>query len=119
MTKKIRLLDPKLCFDLWIETGSVYKVPVVLKNKYGLYNEKTGQLFSPQGVWNAAGHYVIEHMAEARKSVEEVWKANGMLLNDKEWYRIVLERSNYLSKSTFDKFIEKHSYLKPYLNDKK
>jgi hypothetical protein len=110
------VLDPKQCFDLWIETGSVYKARLVLKSKYGIVNPETGKLITAMGLWDAAWRYVLENMVEARKSVEQTWRANGQLLSDAEWYKIVTKRAVYLySPSKLEKFLARHEYLRPYL----
>ena len=111
-----RHLDPKLCFELWNQAGSVYKVPHILREKYGIFNPKTGKNYSQQGVFLAAGTYVTEHLVEAKEVVAQVWKANGQLLSDPEWYKMVLDKAKYLSKKQYKIFIESHPYLTPYLN---
>lgn len=117
MTKKYRRLDPKLCFETWMETGSVYKSARALHDKYGIYNKDTGKPFSHQGVWESANSYLLNNMIEARKYVESVWKANGELLTDQDWYRIVLEKANHLPRKKYEAFLEQHKYLTPYLKN--
>jgi len=113
MTKKI--LDPKVCFDLWIETGSVYKIPAILKERYGIYNDRTGNLVTPMGVWDAAWRYTLDNLVDSRQMVAQVWKANGEILLDKDWYPLVVQKAKYLySPKKYQRFIDSHSYLTPY-----
>ena len=111
-----RQLDPKLCWKLIGHDGiSCYKAPIVLKNEYGQYNVRTGKPFSHQGVWESANSYLLDNMVEARKDTEDVWKANGRLLSDADWYKIVIEKARYLSPKKYKAFMETHQYLTPYL----
>lgn len=112
---KVRQLDPKLCFELWMRTGSVYKTAIVLKNEYNKFNPATGKPYSHMGIWESANSYLLDNMVEARKAVEDVWKANGRLLSDADWYKIVIEKARYLSPKKYKAFMEKHQYLTPYL----
>lgn len=120
MKNKKTVLDPKLCFELWIETGSVYKARLVLKSKYGVVNPESGKLITAMGLWDAAWRHVLDNMVEARKSVESAWRANGEILSDVEWYNLVAKRAAYLySPSRLEKFLNRHEYLRPYVYAKK
>lgn len=109
-------LDPKLCFDLYVETGSIYKVVKILHNR-NIVNPKTGKAPTPMGVWQTAWRYILANMVEGRKGIESAWRANGELLTDKDWYKIVVEHARYAYRKTrkFDEFMEQHKYLTPYL----
>lgn len=113
--KRVRQLDPKLCFELWMRTGSVYKVAEVLMNEYQQYNVKTGRKYSHMGIWQASNAWMLDNLPEARKMVEEVYRANGVLLTDQLWYTLVMEKAVHLHAKRFKAFMEQHSYLKPYL----
>ena len=106
-----RILDPKLCYELFLRTGSVYKVPAVLKNEYGIYQEKTGQLITAQAVWLAVGNYVINNLNETREGFDKVWMANGQIPTDTDWYKFVLSKVKYLSRKKREKFLKEHSYM--------
>lgn len=115
MRRTKAFLDPKTCFDLWIETSSVYKVAKVLDNQ-GIVNPKSGRAPSHMAVWGSAWRYVLLNLADGRKQVEAVWKANGELLTDQMWYPMVISKAKYLyTPKKFKEFIDKHSYLTPYL----
>jgi hypothetical protein len=110
------ILDPKLCFDLWIETGSVYKVPYVLQERHGVFNKRTGKPVSQMGVWTGAWKYTLANLVESRKLVTDVWKANGELLSDSDWYTLVVNKAKYIyTEKKFKNFLETNSYLTPYL----
>lgn len=110
------ILDPKICFDMWIETGSVWKAPHRLKDEYGIFNKATGKLASPMGIWRAAWVYTLNNLPEARVKVAKVWEANGENLTDNDWYLLVIEKAKYIySRRRFKKFIEEHLYLTPYV----
>lgn len=116
MSRKKRTLDGKLCFDLWIETGSVAKVCNILLER-GIVNPISGKKVTPMGVWGSAWTYILENLVEARRGVESVWKANGELLTDKDWFTLVVGKARYIyGKKKFEKFMKQHSYLTPYLN---
>jgi hypothetical protein len=108
-------VDGKLCYELWARTGSVYKVPLVLANEYGIKNNKSGEPITSQGVWLAANRYIINNMAEARPIFEQTLRVNGIMPTDRLWYDFVIPKVKRLSKSAFEKFLAEHSYLTPYL----
>ena len=111
----VKILDPKLCFDLWIETGSVYKVPALLHSRHGVFNVKLGQEVSHMGVWSAAWKYVLENLVECRPRIAETWRANGELLTDQKWYEMVCEKAKLVkSKNGYEQYIKDHLYLTPY-----
>lgn len=115
MKHKKKFLDHKLCFDTWIECGSVYKTRYILRDRYGIVNPNTGKLLTAMGVWGAAWNYVLENLVEARKSVELAWRANGEILTDVDWYKLVIGKAKYLyPPKKYAEFIEKHKYLTPY-----
>lgn len=108
-------LDRELCFNVWLETGSVWKAPKILKDKHGIYNKKTGELASAMGIWRAAWMYAFDNLAQAREKVSKVWLANGVVMTDKDWYTLVVGKAKYLySQRRFKKFMEEHLYLAPY-----
>ena len=113
--KNTRRLDPKLCYELWGRTGSVYKIPQVLKNEYGVFNQTTGKPYSHQGCFLALGNYILENLVEARPLFNQVWKANGRIATDQDWYKFVLDKARYLTPKKFQEFMSIHSYLTPYL----
>lgn len=117
LVRRKRMLDPKLCFELWARTGSIYKVPMVLKNEYGMVREN-GNLYSATGIWHSANLYVTTEPLAARKVFEDVWRANGVIIKDEDWYKFLLEKAAYLNPVNRAVFMEKHSYLKPYLVNK-
>lgn len=114
LIRRRRMLDPKLCFEIWSRTNSIYKGPQVLRDEYGMVKEN-GMMFSPTGFWHSANLYVIEHPVEARKIFENVWRANGVIIKDEDWYKFLLEKAAYLNPVNRAAFMEKHSYLKPYV----
>lgn len=115
--KRVRQLDPKLCYELWMRTNSIYKVPIVLKNEYNQYNVKTGKPYSHMGCWQASNAWMLENLPEARRMAEDVYKANGVLIDDEFWYKLVIEKAKHLSPKKYTAFMQKHSYLTPYLDN--
>ncbi len=116
--KKIKVwLDPKESFDAWIESGSVYKARYIMRDKYGKVNPSSGKIASHEGIWDAAWRYVLDNPIEARKQINDVWKANGELLDDTRWNTMVIRRARYLySDKRYSAYLAKHSYLTPYQN---
>ncbi|KKQ34907.1 MAG: hypothetical protein US52_C0042G0003 [candidate division WS6 bacterium GW2011_GWA2_37_6] len=116
MAGKRKFLDGKLCFELWVQRSSLGKASNVLRDEFGIVNPSTGEKASTMGVWGAAWTYILNTLVEGRKGVESVWKANGELLTDLDWYTLVVTKARYIfGKKKFQKFIEKNSYLTPYL----
>lgn len=115
MARKRKLVDGKLCFDTWIETGSVYKTAEILARTHGIVNPATGKPLSAMGIWQSAWTYALDHLPEGRKGVESVWRANGELLSDKDWYTLIISKARYIfGAKKFKKFMETNAYLKPY-----
>lgn len=112
-------LDAKLCFDLWIETGSINKTQMMLLNKHGLRNPKTGGIPSQMGVWSSAARYMLQYPDEAKKKVEQVWKANGEILSDEEWRKMLFHRAKYIfRKKRLEAYLQDHPELRKYLHEK-
>jgi len=115
MKEKPKLLDPKLCFEAWITTNSVYKSPQYLYDKYGIIQPKTGKLVTHQAVWLSAWTYALENIQEAKQKAEEISRANGVLLDDTQYFRSLVKRAKrQLSPKKYDEFIKNHSYLTQY-----
>ena len=111
-------LDKSTCFHTYINCGSIGKTVKILHSQ-GVVNPKTGKPPTDMGVWNAVWLYALENMVEAKKLTFETWLNNGKIGTDLEWYTIILKRARkLLSKSGYQAFIEKHSYLKPYTENK-
>lgn len=112
-------LDAKLCFDLWIETGSVYKTRLVLRDKYKIFNPKNGKMPSQMGVWSSAARYMLQSPEDARKQVEQVWRANGEILSDEEWNKMLYERAMYIfRKKKLNQYFDEHPELRKYKHEK-
>jgi hypothetical protein len=58
------ILDKKLCFDLWIELGSLNKVSMELYNR-GVKNTLTDKPFTGIGVRSAAFIWMLYNLDEA------------------------------------------------------
>jgi hypothetical protein len=95
MDKNKQFLDDKRCFDLWIETNSLYKAQAVLARE-GLINPKTGRPPTVMGIWTAAWRWGIANPQDARKLVGDVYHANGEILSNEEWDVIIQEKRAYL-----------------------
>ena len=113
--KKI-YLDREHCFRTWLNCGSLGKTAKILYSE-GMVNPKSGKAPTPPGIENAAHLWMLDNVAEAKRLIAESWLANGELLSDEKWGRLILgyARSS-LSNKKYTEFIERHSYLKPYLN---
>lgn len=108
-------LDREYCFRTWINCGSIGKTVKILQSE-GIINPKTGKAPTPMGVWGSAWLWVFDNMAEAKKLIADSWRANGELLTEEVWSKLVLGKAKYLlSERGYRAFIERHSYLKPYL----
>lgn len=113
-------LDAEKCFNLWIETGSVYKTQLQLKERYGIVNYKTGKLASPMGVWGAASRYMLLNSEYCKSKVAEVWRANGEILKDQEWNKMLFDRAKYVfRKKRLMKYMAEHPELRIFLHDQK
>jgi hypothetical protein len=107
-------LNGEECFRIWKETGSVYKTAKILETQ-GTVNPNTGKTPSPMGIWTSAWTWILNHPAEGKQGVEEVWKNSGEILRDEDWYKLVAEKAKYLlSPKKFEEYLNNHAYLKPY-----
>ena len=114
--KPKQVIDREQCWNLYMQLKSVHKVALALYDM-GQYNQVTGKPFSDQGIWESNWRYAFDHLVEARKAANENVKANrSELLTDDVWYRLVIQKAKYILRGKeFDKFIEKHVYLKAWM----
>lgn len=118
ISRKRKLLDGKLCFDLWVEVGSLQKVAKVLRDRHGMVNPTNGKLFTPMGISESAWVYALENPLEGRKGVTEVWRRDGLLLSDRDWGKLVIDKARGLfGRKRLARFMAQHSYLTPYLDN--
>lgn len=118
MKQKKVYLDREHCFRTWINCGSVGKTVKILQSE-GVINPKTGKAPTPMGVWGSAWLWVFDNMPEAKKLIADSWRNNGELLTEEIWSKLVLGKARYLlSNRGYLAFVEKHSYLKPYMENK-
>jgi hypothetical protein len=107
-------LDPQLCYETWAKVASARKAGLVLAREHGVVRPD-GKPYTGQGVWQASTRYILAEPAAARKIFEEVWKANGVIVTDAQWYTFVLDKTKYLTPKNRDEYLKKHSYLIPYV----
>lgn len=109
-----KILDGKKCFEAWSKTGSVYLAPAYLAKEYGIYGV-TGKPVSHQGVWLASNEYIINNLVDAKATFDESMRSNGRMPTDKDWYNFVVPKIKKLGKKKFEKYMENHQWLKPYM----
>jgi hypothetical protein len=110
-----RLLDRKQVFEVYSKVGSIHKVALALYDM-GIYNKELGKPFTDMAIQEASWRYALENLVEARKLANENVKATGDILADAEWYKLVVGKAQkYYTRSQFDAFMLKHSYMKPYV----
>lgn len=80
ISHKMRLLDDKKTFYLWVELGSLKKVLEFYKTQ-GYINPNTGEPFAEMSLWTSATRYAIEHPEEVRP----IYIQAGSTLTDDEW----------------------------------
>lgn len=114
LKKEKKYLDGELCFRTWINCGSVGKTVKILHSQ-GVVNPNTGKPPTHMGVWGSAWMWMFDNMVEAKKLTAEAWLANGELLTDEKWCRMVVSKTRILSKGQYERFMSKHSYLRPYI----
>lgn len=115
MKKEKKYLEPEHCFRTWINCGSIAKTVRILANE-GIVNPNTGKAPTDMGVWGAAWMYIFDNMPEAKKLIAESWRNNGAVLTEEIWCKLVVGKARYLlSKGQYAQFIQKHSYLVPYI----
>lgn len=119
LRKNVQVLDPKLCFDLWVKYGSVYTVSEVLYKEHGIYNTNTGRPVTHMGVWDSAWRYILNNLPEAREKLNDSWKNEGKILTDAIWFPMVIDRARRIySDGKFRNLLRQHPYLTPYINAK-
>lgn len=116
--KKVRTVPQKLCYDVWLDTGSLYKAVKVLRDQHQIFNQRTGKVLSTQTVWEAANTFLLENQEYARKRLSDVYRANGVLLDDEMWNRIVYEKAQHLSTKKLERFMDANPHLKIFRHTK-
>jgi|SRR5690606_8919314 len=111
-----RELDYEYCWKLFIREGlSVYRIAKILRDE-GVINPKNGKSYHAQSVWRGAWLWALDNIQEARNDMETYYTSVGKILDDDTFYRDILAKAKtHLTKVNYQKFLEKHSYMKPYL----
>ena len=112
-----RQIIPEEAYTAWAKAGSIYKASLYMKNVMGKCNNRTGEPFSPQSVWDSANYYIIHNMSDAKVIYLEVMRANGLLPTDKDWYNFVIPKIVKLKKDEFDEFMETNLYMRPFVDE--
>lgn len=107
-------LDGKLCYDLWVRTGSVYKVPIVLANEFNMFS-RDGRPYTHQATWLASNEFILDNLEYAYQKFQEVWKVNGEIAKDHDWYRFVAPKIKRLSPKKFDEYMSTHPEFREYV----
>ncbi len=107
-----KILDRKLCYELWVgkhsEYGrlSIYKIPRILA-EMGVVNQEKGRNVTPQGVWRAANLYILEFPEIAKKDTVSIFSQFGKILDDDEWGKEMIGRARqFLSRSSYRNFLK-------------
>jgi len=111
-----RWLDPKLAYESWAKSGSVYKAGQWLKSQ-GIFNEQTGKAFTSQSIWNSANLFILNNQREAREIFTQVMKANGIIPTDLDWYNFLVPKILKLNSKRFTEFMSTNSYLQPFIDN--
>lgn len=111
-----RWLDPKLAYEAWAKSGSVYNAGEWLKAQ-GIYNEKLGTAFTSQSIWNSANIFILNNQLEAREIFTQVMKANGVIPTDLDWYDFLIPKILKLKTKRFEEFMASNSYLQPFIDN--
>jgi len=111
-----RYLEPKLAYESWAKSGSVYKAGEWLKSQ-GIFNEKTGKAFTSQSIWNASTIFILNNQREARDIFTQVMKSNGIIPTDLDWYNFIVPKILKLSSKMYAEFMATNSYLQPFIDN--
>lgn len=110
-----RLLDRQQVFEFHKKYGSIHNVALELY-KIGIYNQKLGKPFTDMAIHEASWRYALENLVEARQVADANTKATGEILSDAEWYKLIVGKAQkYYTRSQFDAFMNKHTYLKAWM----
>lgn len=110
MAKTQRILNPKECFELWVELGSIQKVCGNLAFK-GTINPYTQRPFTPMGVWKSAMFWVTSNIEEAWKFYQE----GGSPFTKKEFEEWVVGKAMFVygtSRKRFLRWIDENGFEK-------
>lgn len=91
--RKEQQLDPKECFDLWLERGSLSKAATYMSEVLGKKNEKTGNPFSLSGIRFAALRWMIKHPETSRERILAIDPDSPWAESDDEWYLFLAKRA--------------------------
>lgn len=103
-------LDPKECFDAWLELGTLNRATRHLEEK-GYLNPSTGSPFGLAGVRAAAFSWMFDHPDEAYQAV----LATGSRLDREEFNKVLIWRKKARTASTSGMYtwLKKHNLLDP------
>lgn len=90
------VLDPILCWDLWIRLRSLDKVAVEL-GKRGIINPFTGRHPNSMAVRACCWRYAKDHPKEVRKKwYEPAMLENGIIVTDEMWDKELFKQVHLL-----------------------
>ena len=62
---------------------------------------------------------MLQSPEDARRQVEQVWRANGEILSDEEWNKMLYERAMYIfRKKKLNQYFDEHPELRKYKHEK-
>jgi len=97
-----KILDDKMCFDLWNEFKTLKGVQAELM-KMGLHGSKSeNKPPTEKTISDAAWRYVLNNPVIARKEME----AHGLIMDDKIWKESMVRRATYVFGTSRKRFVD-------------
>lgn len=104
------ILDRALCYELWAKKRiSIYKIPAILAEEYGITNTVLGRKVTAQGVWRAACLHMLDQPDQAKSDTVALFQQHGRVLNEDEWGKEIIGKAQqFLSRGAYRKFLKDH-----------
>ena len=118
--RRKKVLDGEQLFNYYyIEMGdarSYNKLTRWASEKWGK-NPETNRDWTSSAVWQAAWRWAFDHLDYAKDMYEKATAVtrNHAPMSDDEWYESLSQYArSCMTKGQYQRFLNKHSYLKPY-----
>lgn len=111
-----KFLDRAICYELWAKRRiSIYKIPAILAEEYGITNTALGRKVTAQGVWRAACLHILDHPDQAKSDTVSLFQQHGKVLDEDEWGKEIIGKAQqFLSRGTYKKFLKDHPEYQKY-----
>lgn len=107
------ILDPRRCWKLWIEEGSLSKVRGIFADE-GLINPNTLRPPTLSAIEKAAYRWALDNLDDARDDLEYAWNSVGKTLTEKDWRQFLSKKIRlafFLQPRKIERYLVKHDLV--------